>query len=352
MIDLRDKLESFPGGEFRTVYRSSLPEIAKAGLFVALEEGRYREFHEKLFLLPSFPHGIGVGVGIMAQTNVAGKILRMVSGKENGVPTKPGTKELAATILDRLSSGLGILGLGVSEPEWMGKLTNLKSVARCLPSGELELDFYKGFVTNGADAEGFLVVTKKEGSSDYGVYYIPRDIAGLELEEFHLEYAMEATHCKIKGEKLRIPAEYSFVDDYAKLGADIHLSEMLSAAVLFSGAMRKVVADLSQGSECRERFAVLGKLWDLSGLLYGKCMEISDKKDKDPDYKIEVDHPYGYEAVLDECFSILDGIPNFDRRKEYPDLGLFSSIHPARSPVYIKNRLKQSREWRKFGSLK
>ncbi|TGJ99190.1 acyl-CoA dehydrogenase [Leptospira semungkisensis] len=352
MIELKSKLESFPRGEFRTIYKSSLSEIAKAGMFVALRDGRYREFHEKLVLLPSFDHGIGVGVGIMAQTNVAGKILRMVSGKENGVPTKPGTKELAAEILDRLSSGLGILGLGVSEPEWMGKLTNLKSIARTLPDGSIELDFFKGFVTNGADAEGFLIVARKDGSPEYGVYYIPRDIPGLSVEEFHIEYAMEATHCKIKAEKLRIPKEYSFVDDYAKLGADIHLSEMLSAAVLFSGAIRKVVADLSQGSECRERFAVLGKLWDLSGLLYGKCMELSDKKDRDPDYKIEVDHPYGYEAIIDECFTILDGIPNFDRRNEYPDLGLFTSIHPARSPVYIKNRLRQSREWRKFGSLK
>ncbi|TGL59523.1 acyl-CoA dehydrogenase [Leptospira sarikeiensis] len=352
MKDLKAKLNSFPPGEFRSVYKSSLPEIAKAGLFQALNEGGFREFHEKLVLLPSFPHGIGVGVGLMAQTNVAGKILKLVIGSENGASIKEGSKKLALEIQDRLVNGLGILGLGVSEPGWMGKLTNLKSTAKILPSGEIELSFHKGFVTNGADAEGYLIVAKDEEKNLFGVYYIPRDFPGLKLEEFHLDFAAEATHCKIQGEKLVIPSDHHFIEDYSKLGADIHLSEMLSAAVLFCGSIRKIVADLSHGGESRERFAVLGKLWDLSGLLYGKCLEISDKKDKDPNYKIEEDHPYGYEAILDECFTILDSIPNFNRKTLYPDLALFSSIHPARSPVYIKNRLKQSREWRKFGNLK
>ncbi|TGM98820.1 acyl-CoA dehydrogenase family protein [Leptospira dzoumogneensis] len=349
MKELREKLSSFPPGEFRSVYRSSLPDIAKAGLLNALKDGGFRKFHEKLILIPSFPHGIGVGVGLMAQTNVAGKILKLVIGSEEGASIKEEARQLALELQDRLVNGLGILGLGVSEPGWMGKLTNLKSTAKVLPSGEIEINFHKGFVTNGADAEGYLVVAKEEEQNRFGVFYIPRDFPGLKMEEVYLDVAREATHCKITGENFKLPSSYHFIKDYSKLGADIHLSEMLSAAVLFCGAIRKIVSDLSQGSESRERFAILGKLWDLSGLLYGKCLEISDKKDKDPNYKIEEDHPYGYEAILDECISILESIPNFDYKKEYPDLGLFCTIHPARSPVYIKNRLKQSKSWRKFG---
>lgn len=351
MKDLRDKLSSFPKGEFRSVYKSSLPEIAKAGLFSALNGEGFRSFHEKLVLLPCFPHGVGVGVGLMAQTNVAGKILRFVTGKEKGIHPSPESLELGKQILDRLVNGYEILGLGVSEPGWMGKLTNLKSTASRTANGNIILTFHKGFVTNGADAAGFLVVARKE-EGNFGVFYVPRNSEGLKLEEFHLDFAPEATHCKISAENLELPSHYEFVEDYSKFGADIHLSEMLSAAVLFCGTIRKIVSDLSQGEESRERFFVLGKLWDLSGLLFGKCLEISDKKDKNPYYKIEEDHPYGYEAILDECLSLLKSIPNFDAQKEYPDLGLFSSIHPARSPVYVKNRLKQSREWRKFGSLK
>lgn len=352
MKELRDKLASFPPDEYRSVYKSSLADIARAGLFKALQEGGFRAFHEKLILLPSFPHGLGVGVGLMAQTNVAGKILRLVTGSEIDSPVRKESKELALQITERLGNGLGIVGLGVSEPGWMGKLSNIKSTAKVKEDGAYLLNFFKGFVTNGADAEGYLIVAKLDGTGDFGVFYIPRSWSGLTVEEFHLDYAKEATHCTISGENLEVPSKHLFVEDYAGLGVDIHLSEMLSAAVLFCGSIFRIVSDLSQGPESRERFFILGKLWDLAGLLYGKCLELSDKKDRDPFYKIEEDHPYGYEAILDECFTLLESIPNFDLKKEYPDMGLFTSIHPARSPVYIKNRLKQSREWRKFGIFK
>ncbi|EQA37150.1 acyl-CoA dehydrogenase, central domain protein [Leptospira inadai serovar Lyme str. 10] len=348
MQELSAKLYSFPKTEFRSVYKLSLPEISKAGLLSALSSGGFKEFHEKLILLPSLPHGIGVGVGIMAQTNVAGRILRLLSGVEPGLEAQEETRELAKTILSRLSQGLGILGLGVSEPGWMGKISNLKSVAKRLPDGSFELTFAKGFVTNGADAEGFLVVAKGE-EIPYGVFYVPRNSEGLELEEFHLDFAPEATHCKIKATNLRVPKHHLFLPDYSKFGPDVHLSEMLSAAVLFCGAIRKIVSDLGCRPECRDWSSTLGQLWDLSGLLFSKCLELSEKKDRNPAYKIEEDHPYGYETVLDISGKLLDSLPFFDRKKEYPDFELFFSFHPARSPVYLKNRIKQTREWRKFG---
>ncbi|TGK13786.1 acyl-CoA dehydrogenase [Leptospira fletcheri] len=350
MQKLLEKLSSFPKGEFRSIYKLSLPEIANSGLLETVSKGGFREFHKKLILLPAFPHGIGVGVGIMAQTNVAGRILRFASGAEPGRESSSETRELTSRLLQRISGGLGIVGLGVSEPGWLGKISNLKSSSRRLEDGSFELDFFKGFVTNGADSEGFLVVAKGQ-EVPCGVFFVPRDQPGLVVEEFHLDFAQEATHCKIKGEKIRIPAHYLLFEDYSKIGPDVHLSEMLSAAVLFCGAVRKIVSDLGVRSDAKDSSYVLGRLWDLSGLLFSKCLEISDRKDKDPLFRIEEIHPYGYETVLELCGSLLDSLDFLDRKKEYPDFELFFSIHPARSPVYLKNRIRQTREWRKFGRI-
>ncbi|PJZ69556.1 acyl-CoA dehydrogenase [Leptospira perolatii] len=346
MDELAQKLSSIPSEEFRSVYKLSLPVLQNAGLLDALSGGSFKEFHTKLSQIPLLPHGIGVGVGLMAQTNIAGKILRLTRDSENSF-AKQETREIANKILNRLTDGLEIASFGVSESGWMGRIQNIQSVAKRLPSGEYELSFEKGFLTNGADAENFFIVLKGEADFPYGIFYIPRNIPGLKIEEFHLEFAKEATHCKLSASNLIVPSSYLFLPDYSAIGPDVHLSEMLSAAVLFCGSIRKIVYDLASRSDSREIMQNIERLWDLSGLLLSKCLEISEKKDQSKNYRIEEDHPYGYETTLDLCTEILDSIPDYDRKKEFPDFELFLSIHPTKSPVYFKNRLKQARSWKK-----
>lgn len=234
--------------------------------------------------------------------------------------------------------------MGVSETGWKGRISNILTNYR-IENERIILNLSKSFLTNGANCSGFLIVAKSP-SETFDIIYLPRDSEGLNLEIFDLEYAKEATHCRLKGNDLSLPLKNLIFLNYQNFAPDIHLSEMLSASALFCGYVDLIVKTLlKEKKDIDPRIA--GKILDIQQLLYSKILEISRKKDQNPDFRMEEVHPYGYETALDLIYSwFTDLVSGVELSNMFPDIGLFYSIHPGKTPIYQKNILKKIRALR------
>ncbi|EQA62730.1 hypothetical protein [Leptospira alexanderi] len=349
-MNLKEFLSSIPSDEYKTVFRDALPYLVEEGYFEAIAGGSFETFHKKIYQLGSYPRGIGLGIAMMAQTNVAGRVLKFVSDgflNENGttrVFQREETISIGARLLKEISSGKDIISMGVSESGWKGRISNIATKYR-IENNRIILSLSKSFLTNGANCSGFLIVAKSP-SETFDVIYIARDSYGLELEVFDLEYAKEATHCRLKGNNLSLPLKNLFFFNYQNFAPEIHLSEMLSASALFCGYVDFILKTLlKEKKDVDPRIA--GKIIDIQQLLYSKVIDISKKKDQDPNFKMEGIHPYGYETALDLIYSWLtDLVSGVELSNMFPDIGLFYSIHPGKTPIYQKNILKKIRSLR------
>ncbi|EMF81529.1 hypothetical protein LEP1GSC188_4905 [Leptospira weilii serovar Topaz str. LT2116] len=344
-MNLKEFLSSIPSDEYKTVFRDALPYLVEEGYFEAIAGGSFETFHKKIYQLGSYPRGIGLGIAMMAQTNVAGRVLKFVSDgflNENGtarVSQREETISIGARLLKEISSGKNIISMGVSESGWKGRISNITTKYR-IENNRIILSLSKSFLTNGANCSGFLIVAKSP-SETFDVIYIARDSYGLELEVFDLEYAKEATHCRLKGNDLSLPLKNLFFFNYQNFAPEIHLSEMLSASALFCGYVDFILRTLlKEKKDVDPRIA--GKIIDIQQLLYSKVIDISKKKDQDPNFRMEGIHPYGYETALDLIYSWLtDLVSGVELCNMFPDIGLFYSIHPGKTPIYQKNILKK-----------
>ncbi|WP_061224835.1 hypothetical protein [Leptospira weilii] len=349
-MNLKEFLSSIPSDEYKTVFRDALPYLVEEGYFEAIAGGSFETFHKKIYQLGSYPRGIGLGIAMMAQTNVAGRVLKFVSDgflNENGtarVSQREETISIGARLLKEISSGKDIISMGVSESGWKGRISNITTKYR-IENNRIILSLSKSFLTNGANCSGFLIVAKSP-SETFDVIYIARDSYGLELEVFDLEYAKEATHCRLKGNDLSLPLKNLFFFNYQNFAPEIHLSEMLSASALFCGYVDFILRTLlKEKKDVDPRIA--GKIIDIQQLLYSKVIDISKKKDQDPNFRMEGIHPYGYETALDLIYSWLtDLVSGVELCNMFPDIGLFYSIHPGKTPIYQKNILKKIRSLR------
>lgn len=349
-MNLKEFLSSIPSDEYKTVFRDALPYLVEEGYFEAIAGGSFETFHKKIYQLGSYPRGIGLGIAMMAQTNVAGRVLKFVSDgflNENGtarVSQREETISIGARLLKEISSGKNIISMGVSESGWKGRISNITTKYR-IENNRIILSLSKSFLTNGANCSGFLIVAKSP-SETFDVIYIARDSYGLELEVFDLEYAKEATHCRLKGNDLSLPLKNLFFFNYQNFAPEIHLSEMLSASALFCGYVDFILRTLlKEKKDVDPRIA--GKIIDIQQLLYSKVIDISKKKDQDPNFRMEGIHPYGYETALDLIYSWLtDLVSGVELCNMFPDIGLFYSIHPGKTPIYQKNILKKIRSLR------
>ncbi|RHX86674.1 acyl-CoA dehydrogenase [Leptospira stimsonii] len=350
-MNLKEFLSSVPSEEYRSVFRDALPYLVEEGYFEAILGGSFETFHKKIFALGSYPRGIGIGIALMAQTNVAGRILKFVSeGFANETETTPlpnrdQTISIVKELLQGVGTGKNIISMGVSESGWKGRISNITSSYK-IEEHRIYLNLSKSFLTNGANCNGFLVVAKSPSES-YDVIYVPLNTPGLETELFDLEYAKEATHCRLKGENLSFPSENLIFLNYQGYAPEIHLSEMLSASALFCGYVDLILKTLLREKKENVDPRVAGKILDIQDLLYSKILEISRKKDKDPNFRMEDVHPYGYETSLDLIYSwFTDCVSSVELTKLFPDIGLFYSIHPGKTPIYQKNILKKIRALR------
>ncbi|EKR64305.1 hypothetical protein LEP1GSC036_3426 [Leptospira weilii str. 2006001853] len=349
-MNLKEFLSSIPSDEYKTVFRDALPYLVEEGYFEAIAGGSFETFHKKIYQLGSYPRGIGLGIAMMAQTNVAGRVLKFVSDgflNENGttrVFQREETISIGARLLKEISSGKDIISMGVSESGWKGRISNIATRYR-IENNRIILSLSKSFLTNGANCSGFLIVAKSP-SETFDVIYIARDSYGLELEVFDLEYAKEATHCRLKGNDLSLPLKNLFFFNYQNFAPEIHLSEMLSASALFCGYVDFILKTLLKEKKDVDP-KIAGKIIDIQQLLYSKVIDISKKKDQDPNFRMEGIHPYGYETALDLIYSWLtDLVSGVELSNMFPDIGLFYSIHPGKTPIYQKNILKKIRSLR------
>ncbi|EMY78872.1 hypothetical protein LEP1GSC060_1120 [Leptospira weilii serovar Ranarum str. ICFT] len=349
-MNLKEFLSSVPSHEYRNVFRDALPYLAEEGYFEAIAGGSFETFHKKIYQLGSYPRGIGLGIAMMAQTNVAGRILKFVGDgflNETGIHRvfrREETIAIGTKLLKDVSSGKDIISMGVSESGWKGRISNIVTDYR-VENDRILLSLSKSFLTNGANCSGFLIVAKSP-SETYDVIYIPRDSYGLELEIFDLEYAKEATHCRLKGNDLSLPLKNLLFLNYQNFAPEIHLSEMLSASALFCGYVDLILKTLLKEKRDVDPM-IAGKILDIQQLLYSKIIEISVKKDQDPNFRMEEVHPYGYETALDLIYSwFTDLVSGVELSNMFPDIGLFYSIHPGKTPIYQKNILKKIRALR------
>ncbi|KAA1267165.1 acyl-CoA dehydrogenase [Leptospira interrogans] len=349
-MSLKEYLSSIPPNEYRNVFKDSFPYLIEEGYLEALAGGSFETFHQKIYQLGSYPRGIGLGIAVMAQTNVAGRILKFVSGgflNENTIHKifqKEEAIQIGIKLLNDISLGKNIVSMGVSETGWKGRISNILTSYR-IENERIILNLSKSFLTNGANCSGFLIVSKSP-SETFDIIYLPRDSEGLDLEIFDLEYAKEATHCRLKGNDLSLPLKNLIFLNYQNFAPDIHLSEMLSASALFCGYVDLIVKTLlKEKKDIDPRIA--GKILDIQQLLYSKILEISRKKDQNPDFRMEEVHPYGYETALDLIYSwFTDLVSGVELSNMFPDIGLFYSIHPGKTPIYQKNILKKIRALR------
>lgn len=349
-MSLKEYLSSIPPNEYRNVFKDSFPYLIEEGYLEALAGGSFETFHQKIYQLGSYPRGIGLGIAVMAQTNVAGRILKFVSDgflNENTIHKifqKEEAIQIGIKLLNDISLGKNIVSMGVSETGWKGRISNILTNYR-IENERIILNLSKSFLTNGANCSGFLIVAKSP-SETFDIIYLPRDSEGLDLEIFDLEYAKEATHCRLKGNNLSLPLKNLIFLNYQNFAPDIHLSEMLSASALFCGYVNLIVKTLlKEKKDIDHRIA--GEILYIQKLLYSKILEISRKKDQNPDFRMEEVHPYGYETALDLIYSwFTDLVSGVELSNMFPDIGLFYSIHPGKTPIYQKNILKKIRALR------
>lgn len=247
-MSLKKFLSSIPPNEYRNVFKDSFPYLIEEGYLEALAGGSFEMFHQKIYQLGSYPRGIGLGIAVMAQTNVAGRILKFVSDgflNENTIHKilpKEEVIQIGTKLLNDVSSGKNIVSMGVSETGWKGRISNILTNYR-IENERIILSLSKSFLTNGANCSGFLIVARST-SDTFDVIYLPRDSHGLDLEIFDLEYAKEATHCRLKGNDLSLPLKNLIFLNYQNFAPEIHLSEMLSASALFCGYVDLIVKTL------------------------------------------------------------------------------------------------------------
>jgi len=306
MQNLKNYLNSIPENHNKEeIYREALPFLVEENFLQVIKtQSDYREFHQKLLDLSKLPHGIGLGVSLMAQVNIAGKVIQIAS--EQGI-------EKAKQILKDLVDGKTIISLGVSEPDWKGRLSNLKSTLTPTESGKYILNGEKSFFTNGYHSHFYLVVVKLE--KNYKVLILDKNKSGLAITKFSLPFAQEATHCKILFQNVTIDESEILNFDYSKYAENLRLSEMLSLSAVFCGyalstlekirAKEKLIAILKEDDTKQKKLLICKTLLEL---LRARILEISSEKDKNPNLELKGYFPYGTEIVAEKFYSILEDI--------------------------------------------
>ncbi len=305
MQRLSDYLNSIPESYNKEeIYKEALPLLVEEKfLDVLARKNTYKEFHKKLFELAKLPHGIGLGVSLMAQVNIAGTVLQVTAKSELAVEK----------LLNDLVEGKQIVSLGVSEPDWKGRLSNLKSTLILQANGKYLLNGEKSFFTNGYHSNYYMVVVKLD--QNYKVLLLDKKKPGLLITKFTLPFAVEATHCKIQFQDVEVDNTEILDFDYSKFAENLRLSEMLSLSAVFcgyaQGTLEKIklnskLVDILTEDETKQKKLLRCKT--LLDLFQARILEISDEKDNNSDLELKEYFPYGTELVSEEFYTTLTEI--------------------------------------------
>lgn len=306
MQNLKDFLASIPNDyDPETIYKNVLPILVEEKfLDVLVGKLTYKDFHKKLFQLAMLPHGVGIGVSLMAQINIAGRIMQLA--------TKKNDDSQSINLLNGLATGKNVISLGVSEPEWKGRLSNIKT-SITVESDKYLLTGEKSFFTNGYHSSHYLIVARQEGT--YKVVLLEKEREGLEITKFTLPFAKEATHCKIKMNSVEIHKSDILDINYSDYAENLRLSEMLSLSAVFCGSAistleniksKEDLVQIVKADEAKQK--KLLNIKTLVNMLQGRILEIAEIKDTDETYELKKLFPYGTELVADEFYQGLEGI--------------------------------------------
>ena len=299
MQSLSEFLHSIPVDFDREeIYKKSLPYLVNENYLNVLSgKTSFKEFHTNLISLAKLPHGIGIGVALMAQINIAGRVIQIISETNSNI----------FRILEGITKGEIIVALGVSEPEWKGRLSNLKSTLTPNINGKYLLNGEKSFFTNGYNCNFFLVVVKIE--QNYRVLILDKNKPGLQITRFTLPFAVEATHCKIKFENVEIENSEILNFNYS----EYTLNRIKENTTLVS---------ILKDDESKQTKLLRCKTF--IQLLKARILEISEEKDKNPQIELKSFFPYGTEFVVKEFYSTLEEIfPSENLEPYFQDKLLF-----------------------------
>ncbi len=231
----KDYLENFSNesGEME-IFSQIYSFLIQEGFFSILQDGDCQSFHEKIYEIVKYPHGLGIALCISPIVNVAGTIL--LAAKENG-------SSIAEKVLNKISNGEIIPAVAISEENWQGRLSKIKTTL-IQNNSYFVLNGKKSFVTNSHPATHILVVAKE--NEKHKVVLVPKMEKGIFLESFFLSFAKEATHAKINFENVVISPEWILPLDYSTWGERARLSEMFTLAYILNSYIRTTTHKLIQ----------------------------------------------------------------------------------------------------------
>lgn len=303
--------------------------IAEEGFFDVLKTDDFSLFHEKLrdFSLQRFSPGLPVAV--MAEVNVAGKILRTASDSGNAEAEK---------ILHDIILGNITASMGISEKGWKGRTSNLKTEIRFSEDLGI-LNGEKSFFTNGGNSEILIILCFDSERNCYAAA-VDKEAEGLKTENFSLDFAAEATHCSAVFQDLKVSRERIFPLDYRKIGENLRLSELVSLGAVFVGFSEKLLvsADIPIDPEKLEEFLFSRqKLWD-------KIISVSELKRENPDVSLKDHFPFEMEDALNSFYAVFTDRKKEDIISKYPDLKIFHIQDTLNTVLYRRSGRKEHKE--------
>ncbi len=288
MIDLKKFQDTNPN----ELYSKILPELASENFFGILNDSlSFLEFHKKLISLSVSEHGVGISVSIMAQVNIAGTVLKLLSEKY----------EFAKSLLNDLILGKKSISLGISEPLWKGKISNIKSEI----DENLILNAEKTFFTNGGNSSEFILVVKK--NSILKLVILSRKEISEFVENFNLDFAIEATHARIKLVNFKLIENQIYDLNYREYSENLRLSEILSLNAIFVGYTRNLISKLKEEFKEFEEVKLYKILFFLN-LFEERILDINEKRDLNKNLELSEFYPFGLEFFMEETYLMLEKI--------------------------------------------
>lgn len=294
--------------------------LIQENIFQVLEDKNLFNFHEKLFELVRYPHGLGVALSIIPIVNLAGTLLLVA--KENG-------SEFAHNVLNKLQNGEIIISVGVSEKDWQGRLNKIQTRV-IKEDNEYILNGSKSFLSNAVAATHFLIIAKLEDK--HKVVFLPKQEKGIRINYFSLSFAKECTHASIELKNVKILPEWILPVDYSNWGEKAKLNEMFSLAYIINSYLRMVTHRLIliaiEKEIWKNNFDNQKKVFDFFHLLeMQKCflnfISMQRSNENFLTYPIELHFPFGLTSIINKFLELWLGTFNKSELIEiFPDLQL------------------------------
>lgn len=319
----KDYLENFADEcNIEEVFSQVHNFLVQDGVFSVLQDGNCDSFHEKIYELVKYPHGLGVALSVLPIVNVSGLLLYVA--KENG-------STIASEMLDKIVKGEVIPAVAVSEENWKGKLSKLKTTLT-KKDEHFILSGKKSFISNSHSATHFLVVAKE--NERYKIVIVPKNERGIHITSFSLGFVKELTHAEVSFENVIISSESILPLDYSNWGERAKFNEMFSFAYVLNSYFRVVVHKLiviaSEKEIWKNDFQSRKKTFELFQVLdmhklYLKTISTESCGKERLTYPLEEKYPFGLSVIIPIFLSFCKNIFSEKTLFElFPDLQILS----------------------------